>query len=265
MRVRVLGDTTTPMSWSIAASFARNRNAVERLGGGVEEVPLGPSIWGASLVARAGEPLGVIVGTRYLRDAASRALILRNGLPLIDDVGLARIGNIEPDWTASLRNRLRIGPAELSFLVDGRVGGHVFSATNLWGSYAGSLASTLIGRETGMVIVGLDSVTGQANADTVSTEDYFHALGAIHEAWVYDATFWKLREARITYSVALRSVPGFREHVLRASLVGRNLIMWAEAPNIDPETALASGVFQGFEMGQLPTTRSVGIQLSIAP
>ena len=32
-----------------------------------------------------------------------------------------------------------------------------------------------------------------------------------------------------------------------------------------PETALSAGSLQGIEMGQLPSARSFGLQLSIAP
>jgi hypothetical protein len=99
----------------------------------------------------------------------------------------------------------------------------------------------------------------------VSAEDYFHSLAAIHEAWVYDASYAKLRQASLTYELPLRSVPGFREQTARFSVIGRNLVTWAKAPNIDPENALSVGVFQGFEMGQLPTTRSIGFQLTITP
>jgi hypothetical protein len=49
------------------------------------------------------------------------------------------------------------------------------------------------------------------------------------------------------------------------AVIGRNLAMWAKAPNIDPETALSASSFQGIEMGQLPTTRSIGLQVSITP
>jgi hypothetical protein len=217
------------------------------------------------LVAQKGKPLGVMLGTRYLRDSATQALVLKDGLPIPDATGLYRLGSSDPDWTTSIRNRMQLGAMEIDILVDGRIGGQVFSATNLWGSYAGTLSATLDARESGLVVAGIDTVTRSANATNVSAEDYFHSLAAIHEAWIYDASYWKLREARVTYALPLRLVPGFREYVLRASLVGRNLLAWARAPNIDPETALSSGVFQGFEMGQLPGTRSLGFQLSIAP
>jgi hypothetical protein len=262
----LFGDPTARdgSSWRLATSIARNRSTLEALGTGTDEVALAPSMWGATLTARTGEPLGVIMGSRQLRDSTG-ALILRNGLPIADAIGGVVLGSVQPDWSVSLTSQFRLGAVELDVLFDARMGGEVFSATNRWGSYAGSLESTLRGRESGMVVAGVDSVTGTANADSVSTQDYFHALGGIVEPWVFDASFWKLREARLTYALPLRFVPGFREHTFRASLVGRNLLAGARAPNIDPETALSTGVFRGFEMGQLPGTRSVGMRFSITP
>jgi hypothetical protein len=108
-------------------------------------------------------------------------------------------------------------------------------------------------------------VTGAPNSTTVSAEDYFHALGAIHEPWVYDASYVKLRESRLTYETVVRDVPALSGQTVRLSLIGRNLLTWAKAPNIDPETALSGAGFQGFEMGQLPTTRSIGLQLTVTP
>jgi hypothetical protein len=49
------------------------------------------------------------------------------------------------------------------------------------------------------------------------------------------------------------------------SLVGRNLMLWADAPHIDPETAFDAGNAQGFEFGQLPSTRSFGINVTVTP
>jgi hypothetical protein len=54
-------------------------------------------------------------------------------------------------------------------------------------------------------------------------------------------------------------------NVIKGALVGRNLALWAKAPNIDPETAFSTQNEQGIEMGQLPSTRSVGFQISVTP
>ncbi len=248
--------------WDVVASFSSNTSTVEALAGGVVEAPLGPPIWGAWLTARTGHPVGTIVGSKYLRSADGQ-LLLGDGLPMSDG-SLSVLGSWQPDWTASLENRVRFGRTELAILFDARVGGKLFSATNLWGSYAGTLESTVSGRD-GMTIPGRDSLTGGPNTTEVTAEDYFHSLASIHEAWVFDASYAKLREARITYEVPLTFLPGFRGQVGRLSLTGRNLVTFAKAPNIDPETALSSSGFQGFEMGQLPGTRSLGFVLIITP
>jgi len=49
------------------------------------------------------------------------------------------------------------------------------------------------------------------------------------------------------------------------SLVGRNLFLWSDVPHIDPETTLKSGDqrLPGFEVQQLPSTRSFGMNLRL--
>jgi hypothetical protein len=260
------------LQWDVAATHAVNASTVDALSEDVFEAPLAPELFGSALAVRPGTAAGVIIGSRLLRDAAGQ-LVLRNGLPIADASDPASVlGSIHPDWTATLRSTMRFAGAELSVLVDARRGGKMFSATNRWGSSAGTLASTLIGdRAEGataadsLTVAGVDSVTGLANAVKVSAEQYFHALAGVTEPWVYDASFTRVREARLSYEVATRFLPGFREHRLRASLVGRNLFTWSSAPNIGPESTLSTGTFQGFEMGQLPGVRMLGIQVTIAP
>lgn len=251
------------VAWSLTAALSRNRNRVESLGGGLEDVPLGPALFGATLVARAGYPLGAIVGTRYLRDSATGDLLLTNGLPSPGPRDV--LGAWSPDWLGSLQGTLRRGDFELSVLVDTRAGGKLFSATNMAGSVAGTLALTADRPASGLVIHGLDAATRVPNAVAVPAEDYFHALAGIHEAWVYDASFVKLRDARIAWTRALSGAPVLRAQSVRVALIARNLVAWTRVPNVDPETTLSTGSFQGFEMGQLPSARSVGLQLTLTP
>jgi hypothetical protein len=249
----------------LALTFAKNRNRVEALAGGLDEVSLGPPAWTASVVARTGHPLGSLVGRRLLRDETG-ALVLKGGLPIADaSGGFAVLGSWQPSATGGVSASFRFAGAEAAALLDARFGGRVFSATNYWGSYAGTLQSTADRPEVGIVIAGIDSAKGTANGTAVSTEAYYHALGAVAEPWVYDASFAKLRELRLTYALQLHQLPRFEDQSIRVSVVTRNLWMWSKVPNIDPETALAAGAFQGLEMGQLPSTRSIGVRFSITP
>ena len=81
----------------------------------------------------------------------------------------------------------------------------MFSAGNYWGATSGSFEETSFRPDTGLLIAGVDAVTGNANTQHVTTEDYYHALRAIPERWVYDANVIKLRDARLSVTLPLRA------------------------------------------------------------
>lgn len=250
--------------WSIGATFGKNTNLVESLPDG-QGVTLAPAFGGASIEARNGSSLGVIVGNAFLRDGTGQ-LILRDGRPLADSIGGPRVlGESVPTWIGGLNSSVHVRGMELSVLLDTHQGGRLFSASNMAGAYSGVLAETAFRPDTGLLINGLDIATGSRNTVHVSTEDYYHALGPITERWVYDASFVKLREARATFTIPLQFISALRVQSLRASIIGRNLAMWTKAPNIDPETVLSTSTFRGAELGQLPTAKSLGFQLSLTP
>ena len=174
------------------------------------------------------------------------------------------LGEPGPAWIAGLSSSLQYRWFEFSVLVDTHHGGSVFSATNLVGAYSGVLAETAVRPDSGLLISGLDFGTRTANTTHVSTEDYYHALGAIGERWVYDASFVKLREARVSFSLPLKFITLLNAQSLRASLIARNAAIWTKAPNIDPETALSASPVRA-EMGQLPATKSLGFQVTLTP
>lgn len=258
-----LGDPQD-FGWTIAANAAKNSNQVNTLAGGLSSLALGPSQFGVSIEARPGQPLGVIRGYRLQRNSGG-ALLLRNGLPVADSAsGPQQLGVGQPSWSFGLSNTLRYRWFSISAQADARIGGQVFSATNMVGTYTGTLATTAFRPDSGLLIAGVDAVSGQANTQHVSAQDYYHALGSVAEPWVYSASFVKLREARISATLPL----GFGSlpfESVRASIVGRNLGLWAKAPNIDPEGVFSVYQLRGFEMGQLPMTKSVGFELTIVP
>ena len=250
---------------SFVATLGRNRNVVESLSGTDSTLALGLPFGGASIEARRGRALGAIVGTSYLR-SADGALVVRNGLPVADvAAGRHVVGESSPSWIGGFATSVRVRSLEFSVLLDTRRGGQVFSASNRSGGYSGTLAETAFRPDTGLLISGVDATTGQANTVHATTEDYYHALGAITERWVYDASFVKLREARASFTLPLQFINSLRVQSLRGSVIGRNLGVWTKAPNIDPESVLSTSTFRGAEMGQLPTVKSIGVQFSLTP
>ena len=259
-----IGDAERGFGWSVRANAAKNWNTVEQLYGSTSAIPLGPEQWGLSVQARTGQPLGALMGYRFLR-ASNGELILRNGLPVPDSIsGLQQLGVGQPKFTLGLESTLQYRWVSVTALADAHLGGQVFSATNLWGSYAGTLASTAFRPDSGLLIAGVDAATGGSNATHVSTQDYFHALAAIQEPWIYSASYLKLRTLRFSVAIPTTAVTLPFESI-RVSFVGNNLYTWAKAPNIDPDAVFSPYQLPGVEMGQLPTTKSIGVQVTVVP
>jgi outer membrane receptor protein involved in Fe transport len=266
-----LGLVQSPrFSWNTTFNFARNRSRVVELAPDVETIVLGSGGFGDVIVeARKGEPYGAIRGYRYERDADGNILV-QDGFPLSES-GLSVLGNIQPKWTGGWANQISFGSFSLNTLLDVRKGGQLYSVTNMFGEYAGVLENTIRGREVdwnnpGIVVEGIDAVTGLPNTTAITAEEYYHGLFGFTERYVYDAGYVKLRELRVSYNLPqnwANRILGASEASL--SLTGRNLKMWTNVPNIDPEFAYSSRNDQGIEVNMSPNPRSIGFNLRLVP
>src|SRR5690606_28217127 len=104
-------------------------------------------------------PYGTLFGNPYLRDEQGRLRLTSQGLPQADPVRRV-LGQYTPDWIGGIQNRFTYGPFDLSVLVDGQMGGDMFSVTNYFGDYSGVLETSLRGRENdfcdpGIVVEGV--------------------------------------------------------------------------------------------------------------
>jgi TonB-linked SusC/RagA family outer membrane protein len=256
-------------SWDMTVNFAKNNSEVTQLYQDLETVVLG-SYWSLTVEARKGEPYGALYGAPFLRDANGQ-LILSNGLPQADPQKRV-LGHYTPDWTGGIQNHFRYNNFDFSFLFDTKQGGQIFSATNMFGDLSGVLASSLKGREKaetiedggGMVVPGVNP-DGTPNTTKVTAQAYFNSLFQIHEAFVYDASFVKLREVKLGYTVPSSLSNKIGVSSMYLALVGRNLWLHAKAPNIDPETAFDNSNAQGLEFGQFPSARSFGFLVNVTP
>ena len=81
---------------------------------------------------------------------------------------------------------------------------------------------------------------------------------------MYSASYVKLREATADRRHSDDFLEAFHAEVARSG-GRRNLFIWTQAPNIDPEGVFSPYQLRGVEMGQLPQTRSVGFQVTLVP
>jgi TonB-linked SusC/RagA family outer membrane protein len=257
--------------WEVAANYAKNTNEVVRLADDLETLVLG-AYWSLQVQARRGEPYGALFGRQYVRDGQGRVVVGANGIPVnTNENPLGVIGNYNPDWTGSLSNTFRYRDLDLSFMLDTQQGGQVFSVTQYFGTYAGVLQETLEGRCVGAADCAVNGLLfdgvyadGTPNTTRVSAEDFWPAHFGLHEPFVLDASFVKLRELRIGYNLPMSFTDRLRVSSANLSLVGRNLWLSTPMPHIDPEVSFDASNVQGLEFGSLPSARSFGLFLSLA-
>lgn len=86
------------------------------------------------------------------------------------------------------------------------------------------------------------------------------------EAATYDATYVKLRELSIGYSIPKTFLDKLGLQSARVALVGRNLLLFSNVPTIDPETfSIRNGTFvPGFESQQIFSTRNYGFTVNLS-
>jgi TonB-linked SusC/RagA family outer membrane protein len=268
-----LAATMTPIErpnfrWNVVVNWSKNTNKVLSLYGGVTRIVVG-SYWNVNVTADSGQPYGNLVGYRWRRDAQGHIIVGANGLPL-RDASQQVLGNYNPDWVGGISNTISYKRVSLSFSFDGQMGGHVYSVTKWFGQYSGVLANTLAGRELdwnnpGYVVPNAVYANGQPDTTHVLAQNYWHNTFNAQEPGIFDATYFKLREARLAYALpsSVARFLGFSDATV--AVVGRNLLLFAKQPTIDPETAFDTSNRQGVENGQLPTARSIGFTMSVRP
>src|SRR5690606_6371212 len=115
-------------SWNVTLNLSCNKSRVVKLYDGVEGLSLLTDTY-ANIEARPGQPYGNIVGYKYLRNDEGK-LILNpaTGAPQRTTDKFV-LGNIQPDLLGGLTNDFSFKGVNLSFLVDFRKGGQIFSHT----------------------------------------------------------------------------------------------------------------------------------------
>ena len=258
------------LNWDVDMNFTRSRSIVNALAPGVESFIVGNGPDGTTVEARVGGRMGDIYGQVFNRAPDGQVIYGANGLP---EVGPERqtIGNYNPDYAVGISNRLSFRGVFASALLDIRRGGKIYSYTNAIGAESGLLQHSLPGRTEGLVGDGVmrdDAGNFVPNTTRVAPETWYY--GGYYrrdnvEVNSFDASFAKLRELAVGYQLPERWLTPVRLSSASISFVGQNLALWTEVPNIDPEAFALNGgtLVPGFEVTQLPSTRSMGFRLNL--
>ncbi|GAB3175846.1 SusC/RagA family TonB-linked outer membrane protein [Telluribacter humicola] len=259
-------------TWDVSVNYARNRNKVEELAEGLTTYILA-SQRGMTSEARVGQPYGTLYGVAFQRSPDGQVIYGDNGLPLRQATQQI-IGNIQPDWTGGFLNTFNFKGLTLTALIDARMGGDIYDEGTGTGRWTGQYAETALGREEGVIGKGVRAITGaDGNVsyvpnDIIVTANQLYAYNNprnYHEAAIFDASYVKLRELSLGYNIPAALLKKVHLQSAKVSIVGRNVLMiFKNTPHVDPEFDSKGGNAQGFGYGELPSSRSLGMNLSFS-
>jgi TonB-linked SusC/RagA family outer membrane protein len=287
--------------WDVQVNFAKNKNNVVSLAEGLPFLTLASARWlGVSVVAKPGEPYGAIMGYNYQRDPSGNIILDAISRRPIQSTAREVIGNGTYDWTGGVINTIRYKGISLTASIDIKQGGQLFSMTNMYSIARGQSTLTLGGREEwiqsekdrltaaqtpaawlasgkqkGYVPQGVIKTTDAAGLvtytpntqgidPTVFWGGYVIDGQGVAAPFIYDASYIKLRDVTISYSLPKIITKKLGISALSVGLVARNpLIISKHIPNIDPDSNYYNGNGQGLELGSLPSKRAFGFNLEV--
>jgi hypothetical protein len=229
--------------------------------------------WQVSMNLVEGEPLGVIYGTAYARNAQGEKIIGQDGFPLVSK-DLQLLGNPNPKWNLGINSWLSFRAWTLAFLWDWRYGGERWNGTSNVLNYLGRSELTANERSTRNYIFEGVTEMGQPNARPVDFANPANGLEAnrwvrygkagVGEDAIQKASFLRLSEVKLTYTFYTNFLQKIRLRTANISLIARNLLLFTPYRGTDPATSLFGyGIANGLDLFNAPNTRSFGATMNL--
>lgn len=236
-----------------------------------------------------GMPKGGIYGARAKRDDQGRLIINQSAgdwsRQLFEIENDVLLGNFLPDLTGGFVNTFRYKDFELAASIDFQIGGEFYSTSKRWALASGQSIETVgtndkgnpirdaVADGGGIRVDGVDSVTGEPVTRYIGAYAYFdRQLPALAESLVYDASYVKLRQMSIGYTLPSKWYKKWGISNVKASIFGNNLWLIYAKDEIDPsEIENVSGTslgrngrgFRWQEGAQFPSQRTIGMNVNI--
>ncbi|SMO55336.1 SusC/RagA family TonB-linked outer membrane protein [Solitalea koreensis] len=239
--------SSSGFTWNVSFNGSYNNSEVVSLASGLTSIQVGISRTGNAFIQQVvGKPASQVMAFDYERDASGNIVKDANGVPVQGD--LKAYGSGLYKYNSGLNNEFFYKNINLSFLIDGKWGAKIFSATNYYATVNGLGKNTLVDRDK----AGFDAQSYYGNfAQNVSGQ------------FVEDASFIKLRQVILGYNFPTKMFDN-KIQGLKVSFVARNLaILMKHTTNIDPESNYNNTAAQGLELAGVPPVRSYGFNLSV--
>ncbi len=257
--------------WELTGTFTANRNVIKELADSSVVLRTG-ALGGGQIVANVGGSMGDLYGRGYMRSPDGQIIYdSTTGNAKISTSDLIYLGNTTPKFRFSFGSTLTYDRISINGLFDAQLGAVAHSLTFSRMASLGKLNLTLPGRYNGVVGAGVvqnpDGTYRKNDVVATNLESFYTSLYGSDQAEgsVFRTDYLKFREANITYTFGQAFLKRIGFTKLTIGAYGRNLFIWSPWPAFDPEFGTLSGtdIVQGFETGQLPSTRSYGVRLVV--
>jgi hypothetical protein len=217
----------------------------------------------------AGEQLGAIVGTSFLKDANNNLIIDDEGYPLVNTTPVV-IGRPLADFTMKMNNSVEWKMLQLAIDWEWRKGGDIWNGTAAALDYYGRSENSAAQRNiTNHVFRG---VTKNGHPNTMPVNFYDpslpfeknrwvrYGLSGVAEEYIHKADNLRINHVGLTYKKELKKY--LRSIALTA--YASNIILWTAYKGADPNRLLFDqSASTGLDFFNLPSTKTFGFTTSI--
>lgn len=263
-----LQDFGNEFTWSTDLNLSYNDNKIIELFDGIQDGVTVSNLGGAKVILYEGGQYGDLYVRTLKRDESGKLVtetpegadyqIPVNGGEQNSD--LKYMGNMNSKWNMGWNNTFRYKDLTLSMLIDFRIGGKVVSMTEATLDGYGVSERTGRARDRGYVMrEGIKFSNVKAYYDVVGATSFNSVYNV--EDYVYDATNVRMREISLGYT--FRNLFGQSKN-LTLAFIARNLFFFYKDAPMDPDVSMGTGNgLQGFDVFNLPTTRSFGLNVKL--
>jgi hypothetical protein len=255
---------------SITLNFETFNNHVTRVIGDVDRLPYA-GFQDVSKNYMVNQPIGIIVGSKYVRNEKNQMIIGDDGFPLIAD-GLHVLGKPNADFISSIINNWSYKNWHFSYTLQYQQGGTLWDGTQQTMNYFGVSRQTAIDRNVSNYIFEGVNQNGQTN--TTPVQLYNPQLPVENNKWVrngfsgvtedgiVDASYLNLNEITLAYKTTLNKSK--QPFDLKIQFFVNNIFLWTKN-----QTAIVNQqMFDGSETTQLnffntPLVQSYGLNFSL--
>jgi len=265
---------------SLYGNISTNKSEVTYLGSvtSVDFTP-GSSVKSSAVV---GEPLGVLLGSAALHNPDGSLDLDANGFPQLDTSGDKVLGDPNPDWRGAAGIRASYKGFSLNALFETSQGNDMAERTRFvlqgFGTYAVTgnevtPSQALVNYDGDVIPAGVlvrGNIQDFGGGPVLLDEAWYTTLGGgfggsvINEFAVTDASWTRLRELSLAYSMEGDWLTKIGFESIQFSVTGRNLVIWSDIKGIDPDVQqFANGIGKGLDYFTNPSSKSVLFGINI--